>query len=202
MRTLRYYIVIMKFPVTNDDRLRCIAIETARMSFPSSMSRGKKPVVGAGTKKLVEDYFEKTFPLKQAFSLKDAFSYNKWHYCVTDQLSHKISTHIKSNNVARSVAAKFINTFMHQLAKYPDAHHLLPFLHLPLDSRVFGRLKRLNSAALKKYTKLIKSSPYSLNYRHHIRLQKQLILLISELNNRPNAEFSLQYRIELNWLWL
>jgi hypothetical protein len=40
----------MVLPLTQQDFMAVIARETARMSYPGSMSRGAKPVVRAGTK--------------------------------------------------------------------------------------------------------------------------------------------------------
>jgi hypothetical protein len=46
-----------RFPVSESERLEAMARETARMSYPSSMSRGRRPLVKAGTKKAVEGFF-------------------------------------------------------------------------------------------------------------------------------------------------
>lgn len=47
----------MNIARTNKEYERQIATETARMSYPSAMSRGKSPVVKGATKKRVEEYF-------------------------------------------------------------------------------------------------------------------------------------------------
>lgn len=192
----------MSFPLTSNQRWHCIAKETAKLSYPGSMSRGIKPVVMANTKKTVENYFTNTFPIHEILCLKCSKDYDKWHYSITKKLAYHIHGHVHKHNQSMSVAAKFLNTFMYQLCKYPEAQHLLPFLHLPLDARVFTSLKRMKPIALSQHKKLLKSSPYALNYRRHIRLQKLLLNFVSELNQRSQSQFKVRFRIELNWLWL
>ena len=101
-----------------------------------------------------------------------------------------------------SVAAKFLNTYMHQLTKYREAYPLVPVLHLPLDARVMDSLRRLRFSALDAVRDVLGCSPYALPYKTHLKVQRALTKLIVELNARRGAEFQMQSRIELNWLWL
>jgi hypothetical protein len=193
--------ISMNFPETMAEKWNFIAKETARMSYPASMSRGKKPVVKAGTKAAVECFFSNNFNIQEVSCIKSSKEYNKWHYSITKNLASQISNHVHAHNETMSVAAKFVNTFMHQLTKYPQAHHIIKYLHLPLDARVFSKLRRVKYSSIKKYKNLLDRSPYLLKYRHHIRLQKQLEHLVNDLNARKNSQITI-IRIELNCLWL
>jgi len=193
----------MAFPETRQEYLQAIATETARMSYPGSMSRGKKPVVSEGTKRLLERYFAHRFPIAAVFSSTSqvAKAFAPWHRARTYEIARAISRNVASGNVSTGVAAKFLNTFMYQLMKYERARPLYPVLQLPLDARVFGQLRRIRSNALVAVAHLLDSSPYRLNYPSHVKVQTALRALINELNARPSAGFTIQSPIELNLLW-
>jgi hypothetical protein len=194
----------MPLPLTNTELLVLIARETARMSYPGSMSRGKKPVVRVGTKHSLEDYFATRFPMLEAWSqaLNVAENFEAWHQVRVQEIASAIANNVSPHNNSSSVAAKFLNTFLHQLMKYENCRSLWPHLHLPLDRRVFGTLCRLDSQALADVLQHFKSSPYALPYITHLEIQSALYVFMQELNTRPGAEFQLRSRIELNWLWL
>jgi hypothetical protein len=194
----------MQIPSTLPEALKCITTETARMSYPASMSRGKKPVVAGGTKELVQDHLVASFPIANIWSSQSCIftAFDLWHTGLVDSLAIAITSKILSGNNPRSVAAKFINTFLHQLTKYEEARPLVPLLHLPLDTRVFTKLRTLKSPALQQYKKQLNQSPYSLDYDVHQKIQSALLELIKELNERPGATYNFSSRIELNWLWL
>jgi len=194
----------MSMPFTSMELLRSVAIETSRMSYPSSMSRGKKPVVSGGTKKNLELHFANNFPMEEIWSSADSIArdYDEWHYKQVEKISRVVQKTIKSNNVEISVAAKFLNTFMHQLMKYEEARPLLRSLHLPLDRKIFLKLQKIESPALSTISKYLDKSPYSLKYQAHKRIQVALLSFIEELNERAEVEIEIKYRIHLNWLWL
>jgi hypothetical protein len=191
-------------PITRKDLFRCIAVETARMSYPGSMSRGKKPVVSKGTKKALEGYFKDAFPIENVWNDAPTIArdYDSWHKSRVDEIVTVIRGHVSRHNVPCSVAAKFLNTFMHQLMKYEQGRPLFTCLQLPLDARVFGKLLRIKSPYLTPFRETFRNSPYSLPYKQHTAVQAALWQFITELNARPNAGFKLMSRIELNWLWL
>lgn len=191
------------FPETRQQYLRAVAAETARMSYPGSMSRGKRPVVRKGTKDLLEDYFTQQFPIEDVWSYapRIAKSFAQWHSTRTSDIARVIARKVASRNQPKGVAAKFLNTFMYQLMKYEQARALYPMLHLPLDARVFSQLRRIRSQALGSVADLLAKSPYSLNYPSHIKVQNALRALLAELNARPGAEFQVRATIELNLLW-
>ena len=193
----------MSIPATCAELFELIARETARMSYPGSMSRGKKPVVAKGTKAELESYFAREFPLQNVWSSAPALAsaYENWHEDRTNEIAIAIQDHVSSPNRV-GVAAKFLDTFMHQLMKYEPCRPLLPALHLPLDARVFSVLSRLRSPALNTVRTHFLSSPYSLPYSEHQVIQKALFAFMDELNLRPEAEFTVMFRIELNWLWI
>lgn len=194
----------MIVPISLDELLKKIACETARMSYPGSMSRGKKPVVAKGTKAELEKYFTSTFPMQEVWSSAStvAMSYDSWHAARTEEVAKVIQNHVSAHNNSKGVAAKFLNTFMHQLMKYEACRPLFPVLHLPLDRRVFEALLRLSSPTLNQVQEKLSCSPYALPYDEHMNIQKALTSFIEELNERQNLEFTLKSRIDLNWLWL
>ena len=194
----------MTIPTKRAELLKLIAQETARMSYPGSMSRGIKPVVTKGTKAELEKYFATDFPMSQVRSSAPALAkiYDTWHKDRTNEIAAAIRGHVSSHNKPAAVAAKFLNTFMHQLMKYELCRPLLPALHLPLDARVFSAMSRIESAALDSVRAYFDSSPYTLDYAKHSAIQKALLEFMKELNLRPQAEFKVNYRIELNWLWI
>lgn len=177
----------MSLPLTQAELLRCVAAETARMSYPGSMSRGAKPIVGKGTKADLEEYFVSRFPIEEVWCSADtvANNYETWHHAQTKRAARAIVKNVRSNNVPMSVAAKFLNTFMDQLTKYEEARPLVPVLHLPLDTRVFAKLRRFESPALAAVRKFFNGSPYALPYGAHLKVQQALRAFIDELNARP-----------------
>lgn len=193
----------MKLPTTESDLLVRIATETARMSYPGSMSRGTKPVVRKGTKRAVEVYFIEQFPLAEVWSSATSIkgAYEAWHRKRVSEIASAIESHVPKYNQPESVGAKFLNTFMHQLMKYERCRALWTCLHLPLDRRVFVALQDVESPALDGVRALLDGSPYAMPYEGHLRLQGALLGFIDELNRRPDAEFRVSSRIELNWLW-
>jgi hypothetical protein len=194
----------MNLPLTQYDLLQSIAVETARMSHPGSMSRGKKPVVSEGTKAALEIYFRDGFPMDSVWNSARmiAANYETWHMSRVNEIAAHIATNVSTHNVAASVASKFLNTFMHQLMKYENARALFACLHLPLDARVFAKLLRIRTPILTPLRDTFSRSPYSLPYEQQLLVQGALWHFITELNARPGAEFQLTSRIELNRLWL
>lgn len=194
----------MSLPHTRKDLLQRIVVETARMSYPGSMSRGTRPVVTGGTKALLETYFEKHFPIAVVWDAAStiALDFDAWHTERVSEIANHIGANVSNHNVRESVASKFLNTFMHQLMKYEEARPLFSCLHLPLDARVFNQLRRISSPSLTSVSEEFKCSPYSLPYTKHGEIQTALLEFIAELNNRPDVGFQLTSRIELNWLWL
>jgi len=192
-----------KFPRTVTERLRGIATETARMSYPGRMSG----LVTEGTKRSVEQYFVEAFPLKEIWddALKIALSFDEWHDERIKELSqvlHEKKCLKDKHNRVEALAAKFLNTFLFQLVKYEQCRPLWNVLHLPLDGRVLKKLRSLCSPALQSIGGILSSPPYSLSYAEYIQVQDALSQLVVELNRRPDVEFRLESRIELNLLWV
>lgn len=190
--------------ITSETRLRHIALETARLSYPGSMSR-KSGVVKKGTKKLLEMYFEETFPI--ASLLKNvadiAKDYDRWHKDRVDEISKIIAGHLRSGKKEpASVASKFLNTFVYQLMKYNEFRPLWDQLHLPLDRRVFNRLRSLRAKSLSDIQPEFSKSPYEISYDKSLEIQEKLFGLINEFNEQNDDNWKFHSRIELNWLWL
>jgi hypothetical protein len=198
--------------------LQQIARETARMSYPGSMSRGQKPIVVGKTKAKLEDYFANEFPLRDLWekSSQRAKDYDSWHKAQSVALGDYLARegHLgNSSNDKRVVAAKFLNTFMHQLMKYEPFPPLWERLHLPLDARVFDSLRSSgnpthesnmsSSIALQQILEIIAGkTAYSISYPAYQSIQKHLWGFIDDLNRRPGVQYSIRSRIELNFLWV
>lgn len=195
---------LMKVPSTLVELLDHVARETARMSYPGSMSRGTKPVVRKGTKAILENYFATKFPLLEVWNSASQVlgAYDDWHQSRTAEISTAIEKQVPEYNNPMAVGTKFLNTFMYQLMKYERYRALWPALHLPLDARVFAALARLQYSSLSDVQPLFSQSPYSLPYVAHLDIQRTLQNLLQELNNRPRAEVQFNSRIELNLLWV
>ena len=196
------------YPLTIRELLKQVARETARMSYPGSMSRGKKQVVKGGAKLKIEEYFVSAFPLATLWTDTRQIADNDddWHEQQTQALGRFLVRHECLGNPANNssaVGAKFINTFMHQLTKYERLRPLWPHLHLPLDVRVFQSFALLDSPAITKIRERVGSnSAYAISYSDYKFVQDTLWDFISELNSRPGAEFKVKSRIELNYQWL
>jgi hypothetical protein len=191
-------------PLTKADFFRAVAVETAKMSWLGSMSRGKSPVILGETKKVVETYFSSAFPLAHLWESAGGIgtTSDQWHYERLGELANAVGPNVCSPNKPWSVAAKFINTFLHQLQKCDAFRPIRPFLHLPLDNRIFRILHPAESDALSKVRPLLRQSPYRMEYSKHIDIQQALLAFLAEMNCRPGAEFQFKARIDLNLLWV
>lgn len=194
----------VSIPITQAELLVLVARETARMSYPGSMSRGVNPVVSAGTKTTLEEYFAGNFDLKNIRNLK-TFTQNKydsWHKTKTGEIARRIQNLVHQGRNPQAVATKFLNTFMHQLMKHEDYRVLYPFLHLPLDRRVFDKLRSIRWPSLPKKFQTFTCSPYSLSYKKYSTIQTALCALVCDLNKGRPSNLNLRSRIDLNWLWV
>jgi hypothetical protein len=201
----------MAFPLTLDEYLLAIAKETARMSWPGQMA----PILKAGAKKSVEAYFTSDFlgHLRKIWRGQRVVHYDRWHDQRVQELARSLDEKVKSRNrkgartgyLPEAVAAKLLNTFMHQLMKYKECRFLWADLHLVLDTGVFKALGRLavNSRALQseRTDSVLTQNPYTIPYREYKLVQRRLRKFVGELNRRPGNEFRLTSRIELNLLW-
>lgn len=198
----------MNYPLTKQELLKQVARETAKMSYPGSMSRGLKPVVKSGTKAKLENYFAAKFPLYSIWDDANNISarYDVWHEYQTKEIGRFLKKEQclgNSNGNEFAISAKFLNTFMHQLMKYEWAHPLWRQLHLPLDTRVFRKFEKFKSPAIEKIKNHIGTkTAYLISYEAYKFIQNTLWEFIDELNKRPGAEFQVRSRIELNYLWL
>jgi hypothetical protein len=191
-----------RVPLTEEEFLSHIVRETARMSYPGSMSRRK--TVLKGTKAALECFFVDCFPIAQVWHHSTALakSYDEWHKEQSHRVAESIKPYVPPHNNAVAVGTKFLNTFMHQLMKYEPCRGLWRSLHLPLDSRAFSRLAKLRVNSLSGVQQQFSKSPYKLEYESYIEIQQSLWEFVKELNARPGTGWHLTSRIELNWLWL
>lgn len=191
-----------RFPVSASERLEAMARETARMSYPSSMSRGRRPLVKSGTKKAVEEFFVNCSLLHQMLAGEiEALEYDRWHQQVSEKMVEQLGHKSRRSSCRVGVANKLVDTFMHQAMKYGDVRHLWPRLHLPLDRIVMNRLRMEEAKALKPIQAQLGGSAYELSYQEYQTVQSALDAWRKELNARPDMGFKLTSRIELNWIW-
>lgn len=180
-------------PISEHDRLEMIARETARMSFPGGMRHH----IPEGAKRAIEEYFVHEFPLPKVWKdpRKIAKDYDGWHKKQTAGMVEAL----EEWRIKEAVAAKLLNTFMHQLMKYEECRPLWKELHLPLDGQVFKALKK-KQGHFKSLVKLMEKdgilhkNPYSIDYSEYNEVQEALKGVVKELK--------LSSRIDLNWyLW-
>ena len=197
----------ISIPVLASEYLRNIAIESARMSYPASMTRGENPPLkqadGKDTVKLeIERYFADLFPIVDIWDTQ-VRDFDRWHKKVTKHLSGFIRRNacVGKGRKTTGLATKFLNTFLYQLAKYPSAQFLYEDLHLPLDRKIFTRLARVDAEALAEVEGLLRKSPYTFNYTDYMKVQRALRQLTLMLNDRRDAEYDIQSNVEFNWLW-
>jgi len=197
----------MEPPLNRDAYLRFITTETARMAWPGSMMRGKKQLLRRGAKEAVERFFQdqEEFPIGKLWRNPSKVDYEKWHRRVSKDLAEALRGYKGAKrNTADAIAAKLLDTFMHQLMKTKRFRALWPRLHLPLDSTVFKALKRcqVEFDGKAKIATILKKPPYSITRKEYEEVQKSMWSLLKRM--RADSAVGLQWtsRIELNWLWI
>jgi len=190
------------FPASEKRRIEAMTRETARMSYPSSMSRGRRPLVKGGTKKAVEQSFVDFSHVQKmlAGSIKP-HQYGAWHRAVSEQLASSLGSKICRKTTREGVANKLLDTFMHQAMKYEAVRSNWPMLYLPLDRVVFNCLRSVDSKAVARVHVELTKNSYELTYDEYLNVQKALTAWCKELNARPGMTFRVRSRIELNWIW-
>ena len=198
----------MIIPRDKSGLLAAFARETARMSYPGRMSGGKRPVVRGGTKQKIEKYFTSQFPMEQIWDDAAAVAsiYDQWHEERTGEIARVVSRckGDPSNN-SKAIAAKFLNTFMHQLMKFQKCRPLFKFLHLPLDRRVFNALRsqKLSFSGKRDILPIVRKAPYTISYSEYLQVQNALWSVVKAINRQSNQTIDLTSRIELNsWMWV
>ena len=195
-----------QFPIGAEEYLRAVARETARMSYPGRMGG----ILRKGTKQKVQGYFEKDFPLERLWDHagQEADRFDEFHEKIVFELARVLDENNclkKENDKSEALAAKLLNTFMHQLMKYEQCRPLWKMLHLPLDRITFNALSRLDSPSLLPVRKIIteyKEKPYQITYIGEYKpIQIALGCAIEELNKRSDIGYKLTSRIQFNLLW-
>ena len=193
-------------PFAMNDYLPLVVRETARLSYPGAMGRGANHVLIAGAKHAVEEWFVRCFPIAAVWNNAEAIAegYAGWHKKQTRGMAVQVIDQHMGNpaNQSQTIAAKILDTFMHQLMKYGPCRALWKQLHLPLDNNVFKGLRHHHPEALHAVDGLFRLPPYSISYQQYRQVQAALWGFVDELNNRRGAEVQFHSRIELNWLWL
>ena len=195
-------------PQNLDEYLKFIAVETARMGWPGSMMRGEKHVLKKGAKQATERFFRDRFPMRSLWDdpLGVADDYERWHRRICCDLADVLGTFMGAkHNKPETVAAKLLDTFMHQLMKTSRFRVLWPKLHLPLDSRVFAALRRrrVDFDGKAQIVEILREGwPYSINRDQYDRIQESLQGLLAQMPSYPSDGLQWSSRIELNWLWI
>jgi hypothetical protein len=197
----------MAFPLKLDEYLYAVAKETARLSWPGRMW----PILRTGAKNNAEEYFTSDAFLTKLREIWQGRvgAYDSWHERRVPELAASIAEKVTTRNAPgipyrpETVAAKLLDTFMHQLVKYPEYRFLWADLHLVLDNKVFAVLHTLarGSVALRAVDDILIQNPYTISGEQYKRVQTQLREFVEELNSRPGQEFGLGSRIQLNILW-
>lgn len=177
------------------------------MSWPGSMMRGKKQILKKGAKQAVEKCFRDVFPIRSIWNNPTSIvnNYDKWHSKVSKELGEVLKIFMGAHgNTPEAVAAKLLNTYMHQLMKYPKFQIIWSRLHLPLDRRVFDALSKrhISFTGKEKIADILKRPPYSINRDEYERLQAAMIEYLQQLRAKSSKGLEWSSRIELNWLWI
>lgn len=191
-----------QFPASEKRRIESMTRETARMSYPSSMSRGRRPLVKGGTKNAAEQFFVDSSHVQKmlAGSIKP-HQYGAWHRAVSEQLASSLGSKVHRKITRVGVANKLLDTFMHQAMKYEVVRSNWAMLYLPLDRVVFNCLRSVDSRALAIVHQELTKNSYELTYDEYLSVQKALTAWCKELNARSGMTFKITSRIELNWIW-
>ena len=198
-------------PRSKEELLTAFARETARMSYPGSMSRGKRQVVKKGTKEAIECYFTSKFLMKDVWERDDVATvkseYDQWHGERTYEIAKKVECYKGAKeNKSEAIAAKFLDTFMYHLMKFEKCRPLFKHQHLPLDRRVFYALRSRNLSfpGKEEIQAIIRKGPYTTEYPEYKKVQKALYSLVKTINERLQLDptDALISRVELNcFLW-
>ena len=206
----------MRIPKTVDDYLLFIATETARTAWPGSMMRGRKQVLRKHAKEATEDFFTSEFNIRKLWNhpRKTKRAYERWHRKTCRDLAYALRNYRHNNrkcncigakgNNAETIAAKLLDTFMHQLMKTEKFRVLWCNLHLPLDRRVFKALSGSDVEFKEKarIRKILRSRPYSISRKDYETVQNALWDLLARRRSHSEAGCPWTSRIELNWLWI
>jgi hypothetical protein len=189
--------------------------ETAMLAWPGHMN----PIVRKGAKTAVERFFVDQVDLAtlSAESIRTQDNFDTWHRRNITALAQVLNTGdrdgkwIKDRDrepySADAVASKLVDVFLHQLIKYRPFAHLHDYLHLPIDTQVQPKIRKLAreaheprhrvAAGLLKNTRNV----YTLSYEEYMKIQ---IFLWDAVDAELNDEFE-KYghsRILLNpYLW-
>ena len=197
----------MKAPQNQVDYLKFIAIETARTAWPGSMMRGEKQVLRKGAKQATEGFFRDKFPMQDLWMSADSIGkeFDGWHRKVCADLAEVIGPLMGAKrNTKDAVAAKLMDTFMHQQMKMEPVRVLWPSLHLPLDRRVFDALakRHIKFVGKERIVEILKKPPYSISREEYEKIQQSLWGLLETMPQSSEGGPRWKSRIELNWLWV
>jgi hypothetical protein len=203
------------FPISKNQYLTAIARETAKLSYPGSMSRGEKQILTKGAKRGIEKFFTgDTFGFNDLWDNVEnvKLQYADWHKKSVQALGKFLETNSllgNRDNNAEAISSKLIDTYMYQSMKSEKFRLLRDKLHLPLDRIIISTLLKFKESLplevnliLTKY----KNHPYQFPYTEYMGIQEALFLLIRKINDeltqQPDGKSrQLTSRIELNLLW-
>jgi len=196
----------MPVPLTATDFDRLIARETARMSWPSRMGG----IIRSKGKQKVEEGFQRIgirmFPRMR--NIRQQRKFNELHREMTKIIARSLSGCLHEGYQSpTTVARKLVNTFCHQLVKYPDFLHLRPFLHLPVDRQIITALTRVSRQVFERpmaeeVVEVLRNlSPYQMRWKKYEEFCRIANECRESLNRRHGAERQIEHVIDLNILW-
>lgn len=190
-----------------------ITRESAKMSWPGHMH----PMLQAGAKNKVEKFWLNNVDLRELQGISTQNGYDRWHEKTTCSLAEWMETNrvlrrrtrvaVRNDPDGReysasAIAAKLIDTFVHQLSKHPPFHGLYLYLHLPYDEVVRGRLcgiaRRMAMLEdLAELSEIPARNAYTLGYHEYSRIQQFVWKLA---RRRQYAQFRKAYGDAVIWL--
>ena len=192
--------------MTSEEFVKAVARETARMSWPGRMSG----ILKAGTKKKVEGFFviraDNPEWMKMWTDPHLCGRFGKWHKGRTHELAEFLTDRdlVKNMHIYKpeAVAAKILNTYLHQLMKYEPPRRCYHVLHLPLDQKIREALRaELSGTRHDDALELLReNSPYTLSYEQYACIQAALREYCTESGGLAGIHPQWS-RIELNLLW-
>jgi len=194
---------------TRSSFLKGVIRESAKIGFPGRMAGGRGPLVGQIKKRTIEFFLKQTFEDFKSGRPRPS-RYRAWHEKLSNRFANglqdgSLGVQVRKKKSPFAIGAKFVDTFIHQLIRYPEYSKLYPAIYLPLDRKVTPHLRKNLTAndLLPRGGRLSKclnaDKIYELEREDYYFIQAQLSELTQRIAikiGRPNMA-----RIELNILW-
>lgn len=160
--------------------------ECARISWPGRMS----DMLMTKAKDAAERWFVGNISFNELKCLKSQPDYDQWHKTTVITLAAALKDYIRDYPPKKKqgiklnpnrkpyqsepISAKLVDTFMHQLVKYPAFYDLYGYLHLPIDRIVGDKLKQRWKTLISRQKNILESNVYTITYAEHMMIQDKL----------------------------